>query len=250
MYPVLFESLGGGIQSYLFVMSLAYFTGLGVWRLETRRLGVSWDSIINLSLLAMLFGLLGARLLYILTRLDDLLKGGVAAFSLWQGGIVYFGGFVFGFLAVATLAPRFKIDRVVAMNTGAVAICFAHAVGRLGCFLNGCCYGDVCDLPWAVTFSDLRSSAPLGLSLHPVQLYESVALVLLGLVLARNARRPIAGFLSRWGNFRAYLFGYGVLRFALEFYRGDLVRGFYMGLSTSQWISLILIAAALSFKIR
>ena len=115
-------------------------------------------------------------------------------------------------------------------------------MGRLGCLLAGCCYGHPTDMPWGITFTNPLAAAnvgtPLGVSLHPTQLYESVAaLVILGILLAfENRGRPFAG-----RTFWTYLLLYPVVRFVIEFYRGD-PRGTVIDvLSTSQFVSLLLV---------
>jgi phosphatidylglycerol:prolipoprotein diacylglycerol transferase len=124
------------------------------------------------------------------------------------------------------------------------ALPLAHAVGRLGCFLAGCCYGAAHDLPWAVTYTDPAAAdlngTPLGRPLHPTQLYE--ALLELGnfaVVTWVWRRAP-----RSWAPVATWLGLYGAERFALEFLRGD-PRGAWLGLSTSQWLALAMLGAAL-----
>jgi phosphatidylglycerol:prolipoprotein diacylglycerol transferase len=128
----------------------------------------------------------------------------------------------------------------------APGIAMGHIVGRLGCLLAGCCFGRETSVPWAITFRDPAASAnvgtPLGVPLHPTQLYEAgaEALILAFLLAFERRGRPFAG-----RTFWTYLLLYGVSRFAIEFYRGDS-RGVVFGfLSTSQFVSVILVPLAI-----
>ncbi|MBS1985720.1 MAG: prolipoprotein diacylglyceryl transferase [Bdellovibrionales bacterium] len=249
MFPILFRIGDAALYSYPLLFSLAYFVGLFVWQSEGRRYGLKGEAQVSLSLGTIFSGLLGARLLFLLTQWRSVLGGELQVWALWEGGLVFLGGFVAGFLYLLWSMPRWKIPYAVGFDTLAPALAWAHAVGRLGCFANGCCHGRRCDLPWAVTYSNPLSVArPLGTPLHPSQLYEALGLVLLGWWLMKNNRRPSSS--QRWATRHLYLMGYGVLRFAVEFTRGDVLRGEWLALSTSQWISLGLIFAAVLLDLR
>ena len=133
----------------------------------------------------------------------------------------------------------------------APGIALGHIVGRFGCLLAGCCYGRPTDVPWAITFTDPNAAAnvgtPLGIALHPTQMYDAGAeLIILGLLLLteRKGRR----FAGR--TFWAYLLLYGISRFVIEFYRGDISRGTIGGaLSTSQFVSALLVPLSLAMLV-
>lgn len=240
MHPVLFEFQGAALQSYLLLFSLAYFVGLGVWLFENRAAPYPKDQLINLSLQTFFVGILGAKVLYLITRGPDLWNGELAWQNVWQGGVVFLGGAISAGAFLYWRLPKIGVARVAGFNTAAPALALAHAVGRLGCFLNGCCYGKYCALPWGVTYHNPLSPAqPKGLPLHPTQIYEAVALVLLGLFLLYWNHRRLRR--DSWQSFEIYLVGYAGLRFTNEFFRGDDVRGIWGPFSTSQWLSLGLI---------
>ena len=122
----------------------------------------------------------------------------------------------------------------------APGIALGHVIGRLGCLMAGCCYGRPADVPWAITFTDPFAFAnvgtPLNVPLHPTQVYEAGAeLIILILLLATERKGRTYPGRTFWG----YMLLYAVSRFAIEFYRAD-ERGFLMGLSTSQFISVVL----------
>jgi phosphatidylglycerol:prolipoprotein diacylglycerol transferase len=125
----------------------------------------------------------------------------------------------------------------------APGIALGHVVGRLGCLMAGCCFGRPTSVPWAITFHDsLAAGPPLGVPLHPTQLYEAAAEALIFVVLLALERRG-RSFAGR--TFWAYMLLYAVSRFAIEFYRGD-DRGMIFGaVSTSQFVSLIVVPLAI-----
>jgi phosphatidylglycerol:prolipoprotein diacylglycerol transferase len=131
----------------------------------------------------------------------------------------------------------------------APAIALGHVTGRLGCFAAGCCYGKPASVPWAVVFTNPAAAAnvgtPLGIPLHPTQLYESGAELLILIVLLATERRgrPFPG-----RTFWLYMILYGVSRYIIEFFRGD-PRGVIFGVSTSQFISLLLVPLAIAMLI-
>ena len=117
----------------------------------------------------------------------------------------------------------------------APSLAIGHVFGRMGCFFAGCCYGEYCDLPWAVVFDDPNSLAPLGFSLHPTQIYSSLGLLIIFLVLIKMSRlKKFEGQI-----FTGYLFLYSVFRFVIEYFRGDPRMMFFEGLfSIAQVISV------------
>lgn len=237
MFPVLFRIGNAAFYTYPLFFALAYFTGLGVWLYEGARRDFRAPSLVSLSLGAMLWGWIGARGLFVLTQITDGAPW-IELVRFWEGGIVFFGGFLGAIAYLAWAMPKHGIARSEGFDAGAPAIAFAHAVGRIGCFANGCCHGSPCSGPLCVIYRNPLSIArPLETPLHPVQLYEAAGLVLLGFVLLRQNRRFAAG-LTRHRAAHVYLALYGLLRFGLETLRGDAIRGFFGPFSTSQWIAV------------
>jgi phosphatidylglycerol:prolipoprotein diacylglycerol transferase len=195
-----------------------------------------------------LMGLLGAKLLAV----GVLAVQGMPSAVLWregvEGGGVWLGGPLFAApLLLAILRRRGGDWRAVAVPL-LVALPAAHAVGRIGCFLGGCCFGRPTGLPWGVRYTHALAEqwgAPIGIAVHPVPLYEC-ALELANFALLLHRRRAGDGF----GRLAAtWLACYGAQRFLLEFLRGD-ARGQWAGLSTSQWLALGLLAGAAAWFAR
>jgi len=166
-----------------------------------------------------------------------------------QSGGDFYGGFIGALAATFLFFSRNKeMPRWRVADLSAPAIALGQAIGRIGCFMAGCCYGRPSELLWSVTFKDPAAEelvgAPLGISLHPVQLYESLlSLLLFFFLIWLLQRRMFEGQVIL-----AYTLSYAVMRFFIEFARGDDTRGFLFNglLSTSQFVALIVMAVSLT----
>jgi phosphatidylglycerol---prolipoprotein diacylglyceryl transferase len=206
MLPVLFHLGDLPINSYAFFVALAFVVAWRFRRIEVARLGHrSWPGYPWVLVGALLGAIVGAKLGMLMfeptLRIDRML-------SLDFTGKTVVGGLIGGYIGVELAKKKVGITE----STGdafAVAVPMAQAVGRIGCLLNGCCYGTASSLPWALPLVDVNR--------HPTAVYESVLLVGLAAWLwsIRHQPRP-AGHL-----FRRYLVGYATIRFVLEFFRGD-----------------------------
>ncbi|HEV3162572.1 MAG TPA: prolipoprotein diacylglyceryl transferase [Isosphaeraceae bacterium] len=229
---------------------------LAGWRAKREKLDP--EMIYDLALWVFVGGLLGARLFYVAQYWGVRVHTLWDVFKIWEGGIVFYGSVIGGtaaFFLYRALRP-FPLGPV--LDVIAPAIALGIALGRLGCFLNGCCYGDVCDprqIPWAVSFPQESSpwrdhvehglisrSAPRSLPVHPTQIYSAIdGLVLLFLL---NAYFPLR---RRDGEVMALLMvTYPITRFLIEFLRND-EPAFFGGLTISQNISVALLACGLLY---
>jgi phosphatidylglycerol:prolipoprotein diacylglycerol transferase len=200
--------------------------------------------MLDLVALLVAAGLLGARLFYVLLNLAYFREHPLEIFAFWRGGLVFYGGFLVAAAAGVWFTRRHEYSIATVADCLAPALAVGQAVGRWGCFFAGCCYGKPTSLPWAVKFTDPASLAPLGIELHPVQLYESIGSLLIGVMLwlqvTRRNQEPGQVF---W----TYVLLYGSLRFALEFVRGDDRGPALGGLFPSQLIALgaVLLSASI-----
>lgn len=202
---------------------------------------LSSKTFLRLFLLVFLFGWLGAKLFFLAFSVPDQIQEYGTTTSFWfGGGFVFYGGFLGAlvYLLIELLFIKSISLKELGLFTPAVAI--SHAIGRVGCFLTGCCYGTHCELPWSVYMHRANR--------HPVQLYETIGLLTLGFLLIYLVKKNI----NKANLCFAYLGGYAGLRFILEFYRGDKIRGIHaLGLSTSQIVSLaIMLGSILVFAYR
>ena len=152
------------------------------------------------------------------------------------GEIVFYGGFIGGLIAVVLFCKSYKIKMIPVFDLGAPALAVAHGIGRIGCFFGGCCYGIKVheNHPLAIVYPANSLSAPPGVPLLAVPLIEAAFLMCLAVVLSAIYIKS-----NRIGQAAAtYLLAYSIARFLLEFLRGDIVRGNYWLLSTSQFISI------------
>jgi phosphatidylglycerol:prolipoprotein diacylglycerol transferase len=246
MHPLFIEI--GPLKIYWFgvMMALGFLSGLGTWVWLGRREGRDFAFCSDLLLWIMVGGIVGARLAYVLANLETFLNDPMAVFFVHQGGLVYYGGFVGGTLGLAAFARRRGVSLTSLMDLVVTAIPLAHALGRVGCFLNGCCHGRLSDVAWAVRYpaesipwwqqvEEFLVSRGTGraLPVHPTQLYEAAFnLALYGILVVLYRRRRFRGQVACW-----YLLTYPVERFCVEFLRGD-ARVRLGGLTSAQWVSM------------
>jgi phosphatidylglycerol---prolipoprotein diacylglyceryl transferase len=241
MFPELFRIGPFPIHTYGLLVAVGILAGSWLGEILNRRVGGEKGRYLDLALVTVLGGLLGARLLFILVNLPWYLAHPAEVVMIWKGGLVFYGGLIGGVATFLVSARSFGMPVLRTGDIALVSLTLGHAFGRLGCFAAGCCYGAPTDLPWAVTFTDpaCLATAVLGKPVHPTQLYEAAFLFALsGFLLWRFSRRAFDGQV-------ACLYGmlYGAGRFGLEFLRID-PRGSLGPLSTSQWISLAVVAVA------
>jgi phosphatidylglycerol:prolipoprotein diacylglycerol transferase len=217
------------------MIAVGIMLGIFLARRQAAREGIDQDKIIDIAFYILLTALIGARLLFILMNLQEYTAHPLDIFKIWQGGLVFYGGLLPAVAIGIWYIKRLGLPLWQMADICAPSLALGHAFGRIGCFLAGCCYGQACTLPWAVTFTDPRSLAPQGIPLHPIQLYSVLGLLaLFALLLFLRKKKTFQGEL-----FWTYIFCYAVGRFFLEFLRGD-DRGSVLGgiLSTTQAISI------------
>jgi phosphatidylglycerol:prolipoprotein diacylglycerol transferase len=251
MWPIVAQlqiaGLSHPLTSYGLCAILGVLLGLAaIWRLAPWRDLPRFEAICAATL-GIAFGLLGAKLFYLAVSLPRIAVEGLGPF-LESGGFVFYGGLIGGLAAVASYLRACGLPFLAFADMATPALALGHALGRVGCFLFGCCYGAPTSLPWGVRFPDSPFfDGPADTPLHPVQLYEAgfelllMAGALYLLSRWRSANRPRPGTV-----FLAWSASYAVFRFTIELaLRGD-DRGLGAGpLPPSALISLLLFAAAL-----
>ena len=251
MHPRLFElpSLPGigaiTVYTYGLLLAAAYLVGLKLAMVRAEKRGLDSAKVLDLGIYIIIAALVGAKLLLLVTDFSTFKNDPRELLTLARSGGVFYGGLIVA-VAVALLYIR-KVGLPLWTTTDAFApgIALGHVVGRMGCFFAGCCYGRPTTVPWAITFTDPFAAAnvgtPLNIPLHPTQLYEAGAelLILILLLVTEKKGRPFPG-----RTFWFYMFMYAVSRFVIEFFRGD-ERGNVGIFSTSQFISLLLAPLAI-----
>ena len=241
MYPELFKLGPLTIYSYGVLLAASYLLGLRLAMARGKRWGLDPNRVLDLGIYIIVAALVGAKLLLVIVDYDQFSLNPADLLSVARSGGVFYGGLISAVVVAFWYIAKHGMPFWTTCDVFAPGIALGHVTGRLGCFAAGCCYGKPTNVPWAVTFTNTAAAAnvgtPLGIPLHPTQLYEAGAeLLILGIVLSMEKRGR--GFPGR--TFWGYMFLYAVSRFIIEFYRGD-PRGTVFGvLSTSQFISVVL----------
>ncbi|MBI4197474.1 MAG: prolipoprotein diacylglyceryl transferase [Deltaproteobacteria bacterium] len=246
MFPVLFEiPILGGVRIYTYglLVALAFLAGIGWSTREGRLAGFPKEKILDLSFYLILGALIGSRILYIFVEWRRYLQNPLDILKIWEGGLVFYGGFVGAVLSAILYGRRYQISFLKLSDIFSPGIALGHAIGRLGCFAAGCCHGAPTSGPLSIIYPDLPFSlAPAGIALYPTQLMESGSVFLIFLTLLLIRRKPH----FQGQVFITYLILYGLARFLLEYFRGSLARTFLIDpwLSVSQMIALVLVLIA------
>ncbi len=247
MYPILLKIGGFHLRAYGTLIAIALLTATWLAGREAARKGIPPERVQDFVVWAALFGLLGARLYYLAFFSPRVfLEDPLGVLAIWRGGLAIHGGLLAGAATAVWYVRRHHLSFWVFADILAPAVILGQAIGRLACFLNGDAYGLPTSLPWAVTFTNPESMAPLGVPLHPTQLYEmTLNLALFGLLWWWRRRVRFDGQL-----FLMYAAGYGLIRFFVENFRGDQLQ-YAGGISAAQTFSLLLLMAAVTlFTVR
>jgi len=183
------------IASYGLMLAIAFLVGTWLALREARRLGLDEDQVVTVILVALVGGVVGARALYVAEHLRDFRGSYLSVLSLWQGGLTLYGGIAAGTVAGLFVARRTGLPVWLPADALAPSLVLGTVFGRVGCFLNGCCYGHPTQMPWGVVFPpDSFAGLEFGpVPVHPAQLYFSAAglvVFLLGYALRRRVRVP------------------------------------------------------------
>lgn len=248
MHPVLIKIGPLTINTYGVLAAVGFLAALLLAVRQAKKQGIPTEKIIDIGFYVLLSAIAGSRLFYVLTNAGHYLRNPFDILKIWEGGLVFYGGLIFAVPVAIWYMRKNNLDTWTIADIFAPSIAIGHAIGRLGCLSAGCCYGRQAeDLPWAITFLNPDSLAKIGIPLHPTQLYESSGEFLNFIILIT---------LRRYQSFKGQLFWtyillYSVLRFIVEFFRGDEVRGYiFSGISTSQGISIIMAIIAATVIIR
>ncbi|HEY3374337.1 MAG TPA: prolipoprotein diacylglyceryl transferase [Candidatus Aquicultor sp.] len=241
MLPVLFKIGPLTIHTYGVAMAIAFLVAVILIRSEAKRKGFNPDIAYDIVLFAMIGGILGARIVYVIDFWSEFASNVAQIFAIWQGGLVFYGGLIGGALAVVGYVKLRKLPVGKIADMVAPSLALGSAIGRLGCFANGCCYGKETTLPWGVTFNNAESFArPLGIPLQPTQLYEfAYNIVTLGVLLWLRPRIKSDGML-----FWVFITLYGLFRFIVEFFRAN--PAFLLGMSASQAFSIVMFISGIT----
>ncbi len=198
MKPVLFYIGSFPLRSYGLMVAAAFVLGLFLTRRRARAQGLDPDMIIDMVFFVILASIAGARLTYVVAHWGTYATDIARAFKVWDGGLTLYGGVTVGVVTGFLFFKRRGVDPWFGVDLAAPALALGIGVGRLGCFLNGCCFGRACGLPWAVTFPAGSGAGDMfpGIAIHPTQIYESLAaFAVMAVLLIADRKKPFDGFL-------------------------------------------------------
>lgn len=224
------------VYGYGFMIAIGILAAYLVTVYRAKKQKIDDEPIFSIMICAVLFGFLGAKILYMITVLDEIIQNPKQLLDVSDGFVVY-GGIISGIIAVLIYCHIKKIHFLSYMDLVLPSVALAQGFGRIGCFLAGCCYGKETHSAFSVTFHD-SLYAPNNVPLFPSQLVSSGLNFLNFIVLSLIARKvKKEGYVTAF-----YLIFYSIGRFIIEFFRGDLLRGSVGILSTSQFISIFVLA--------
>lgn len=246
MLPML-DLFGRNVAMYGLLILIGILFGISLALIRRRTYNYNAEDILFASCYAGIGSIIGAKVLYLLTILPTFIKyfnqiitNKHLLLSMLTGGFVFYGGLIGAVIGFYLYCKQFRIDFPPFLDFLIPSIPLIHSFGRIGCFFAGCCYGIPYDGPLHIIFHQ-SIGAPNNVPLFPIQLMEALfnlIISILLLYLSKKIKRP--GQLLG-----SYLISYSILRFVLEFFRGDIDRGNYFGITTSQWISIALIPIGL-----
>ncbi len=246
MHPILFNFGKLTIYTYGFMLAVGFSVGILYARYEVNKAGEDMEKIMDLIFYVIIAGIVGARLFYVATNLQTFLADPIEVFRIWNGGLVFYGGFIVALITALSFIKMKKMDMWKLSDIAGPTMALGHSISRIGCFFAGCCYGQRCDLPWAVTFNHPKSLAPLHISIHPTQIYSSINLFFIFCILL--LLRPYKKFDGQ--IFWTYILLYGLSRSVIELFRGDPRGDFVMNIfSVSQTIGMGMSCIAISMLI-
>ena len=245
MYPRLLELGPITVYTYGVLLAAAYLLGLKLAMVRAKTRGLDEARVLDLGIYIIISALIGAKLLLLLTDYQTFKNDPRELLTLARSGGVFYGGLILAVVVALWYIGRVGLPLWTTCDVFAPGIALGHVIGRFGCLFAGCCYGKPTTMPWGITFTDQFAAAnvgtPLDRPLHPTQLYEAGAelLILVFLLTTERKGRPFAG-----RTFWLYMLLYAVSRYIIEIFRGD-ERGTVGIFSTSQFISLILAPLAI-----
>jgi phosphatidylglycerol:prolipoprotein diacylglycerol transferase len=253
--PILIDLLGWPIRAYGAFVGAALVIGMTLVLRCGRRIGLASQSLLDATFAAVVGGLIGGRLMYVIVHAGDFVHDPLGALRVWEGGMMYFGGLVLGVAVGVWTARRKGVPLWPALDCIAPAMGAGQAIGRIACLVAGCCYGQVIEghwsrfAAWAIVFPiDKNGAGPQGVPLLPtqiLQILEGLALWALGTWMFRR---------RKWDG-QAFLVTFGVAsvsRFLIEGLRGDAARGFLFPsmfgetISSSRALGIAMIVATLA----
>jgi phosphatidylglycerol:prolipoprotein diacylglycerol transferase len=253
MFPEIFSLGPFHLRTFGVTLAAAFLVGTWISLGEARRRGIDETKLVNLVLVILVASILGARGFYVATHPAETAGDPLAFFRLWEGGLTLIGGFVAGTIAGFAYMKFANLPMGATADTVTPAVALGVAIARVGCFLNGCCFGRPCDLPWGVHYPE--GSPPdlvfPGQAVHPSQLYNALAFFALFLI-TLWFRRRLKGDGQLWWLF---VILFALVRFPIDATRHYETSAYVLrwsggGLTDSELIGAVLLVVAVVLFVR
>ncbi len=217
MHPEVFQLGPLHLRSYGLMMAIAFVVGTFLGLREARRLSLDEDKVVNVILVTLIASVFGARMLYVLEHLSEFRREWTSVLALWQGGLTLYGGVAAGTFAGLVAAKRMKLPVWITADALTPSLALGTMFGRVGCYLNGCCYGRPTNLPWGVVFPhDSFAYLEFGQQpVHPSQLYNALA----GLILFASFQSLRKRFTVPGVMFWSFIVLFALVRIPLDLTR-------------------------------
>lgn len=229
------------IRAYGLMLIIGFLLGLIRAVKAGRKRGIDSERVMDAAIVGLVSGVVGSRLVFLLLSWDESSYSFADVFRVWEGGLSFHGGLLFAVAAVAIYLRRVNIPFFKMADLMAPSLAIGYAFTRIGCFLNGCCYGHPTDLPWAISFHDSSLGDFVTAPSHPAQLYAFAAnIAIFGLLTRVEKLHRVRGFV-----FFAYIALYSIYRFLIEIVRkGATADVALAGLTEAQIVSIVMFAAS------
>jgi phosphatidylglycerol:prolipoprotein diacylglycerol transferase len=240
MFPILLKIGPVSIHTYGFMMAVGVACGLWFVYFQGKRQGLEAPKLLDMAFYTILVSLIGAKLVLLAGHFSYYMKNPSELISFARTGGVFQGGLAFGLVFALWYMRKHKIPTWKVADIIVPALALGHGFGRIGCFMAGCCYGRACDAPWGVVFRDEYASnltgIQTGIPLHPTQLYEAILnftnfLILFVILKKKRFDGQVFSF---------YIINYSIIRYVVEFYRGDHPDKAYVFQNPSPYLSMSL----------
>lgn len=246
MHPILCNIGPFQIHSYGMLLAVGFLLGIAVSLYFAKREGLPSEVILDLAIYVIIASVVGARLFYVAGQWDQYQNNLLEIFMVQKGGLVFLGGLLAAILVVFWYAKLKSIPVLKLLDVITPGTAIGYAIGRLGCFFNGCCFGLPTGLPWGVVFpfGSLANLYYPDKHIHPTQLYSAALMFIFFIILFFSYRlKKSDGQVFWWG-----IIFYAIYRFAVEFLRYSPLH--WLGLTPSQWLVLAAALVAVKYLLR
>jgi len=241
MFPDLFSIGPFTLHTYGLFVAAGFLSGLMVTIKIGKSCGISSQQVMDMGFIMILSAIVGSRAMYVLINASHFIRNPLDIFKIWQGGLVFSGGIICVVLSMVWYVRRHNLSLWKTCDMWAPATAIGQGIGRIGCFMAGCCYGRPTDLNWGVVFTHPHSLAPLDIPLHPTQIYSSISGVIIFLIiLLLYSKKEFDGQVTLW-----FLILHSTARLTIERFRGD-DRGMLLNsnMSATQLVATVILLAS------